>query len=424
MTAAATTVGVAASAPRTELLEQQNRELAIVNAIATALNGSLDLATSLSAALSHVAELLDLGTGWVLLFDETSGDPFVAAAQNLPPGLASDPARLEGSCYCIDTFRTGDLAGAANINVIACSRLKGLPHGSGGLRFHASIPLLARGRKIGVLNVASSEWRQLSADELRILHTIGDMLGIAIERARLLEGSLEAGAVEERNRLAREIHDTLAQGLSATALQLETAEALLDGGAAATRVRAAIRRALETTRQNLEEARRSVLGLRSAPLQGRSLADAIAALCESAEPTGGRAAGEKPTARRRPGRPTAPTAPPELAAGPRIEFTASGMTRSIPARIEAALYRVAQEALSNALRHAHASVVTVQLGVDAGRVALSVTDDGVGFEVGQPRDGRFGLVGMRERVRLLGGELCVDSRPGGGTRVDATVPLD
>jgi two-component system, NarL family, sensor kinase len=421
MTSTTHAAEMAVDAPRTDVLERQNRELAILNGIATALNGSVDLTTSLSVVLSRVAEFLDLGTGWVLLLDEASGTPYLAAAQDLPPGLAEDPARLEGSCYCLDTFRSGDLAGAANINVVACSRLRGLTHGTGGLRYHASIPLYARERKLGVMNVASSEWRELSADELRILHTIGGMLGIAIERARLMEGSLEAGATEERNRIAREIHDTLAQGLSATALQLETAGALLESGAEPERVRAAVHRALETTRQNLMEARRSVLDLRSAPLQERNLADAIAALCESAA---AELADGVPAMLPRPRRrwPCAPATVPS--GGPKIEFNSIGGARPIPTRVEVALYRVAQEALSNALRHARADRIEVRLTAEPTQITLAITDDGVGFDVCQARDGRFGLVGMRERVRLLGGELCVDSRLGAGTRVQATVPLD
>ena len=113
---------------------------------------------------------------------------------------------MTGSCYCLDTFRQGDLNGAANVNVVTCSRLKWLAgEGSAGLRFHASVPLYAHGRRLGVMNVASVEWRQLSAEDLRVLHTVGDMLGIAIERAQLYaRGASKPAMVEERNRLARE----------------------------------------------------------------------------------------------------------------------------------------------------------------------------------------------------------------------------
>ena len=132
---------------------------------------------------------------------------------------------MEGVCYCLETYAEGDLDGAANVNVVTCSRLAGLVDGTGGLRYHASIPLYApEEKKLGVLNVASTNWRELSDDDLRLLYTVGDLLSIAVERARLFEQSAELGAVEERNRLAREIHDTLAQGLAAISLQIETAE--------------------------------------------------------------------------------------------------------------------------------------------------------------------------------------------------------
>src|SRR5579859_326149 len=202
----------------TDKLRQRNHELSILNTIAEALNREIDLTRALHSMLAHVADLFDLRTGWIWLMDE-QGESYLAVAQNLPPALATAPERMSGSCYCLDTYRTGDLGGAANVNVIACSRLKDLLDGTAGLRYHASIPLYAHGKQLGVLNVASPDWRELSADDLRLLYTIGDLLSIAIERARLFAHSSELGALKERNRLAREIHDTLAQGLAAIALQ-------------------------------------------------------------------------------------------------------------------------------------------------------------------------------------------------------------
>ena len=206
---------------KAEKLRQRNRELSILNSIAQALNSSVDLAQALQGVLEQVASLLDLQTGWIWLLDEETGASYLAAAQNLPPVLGENPRRMEGSCYCLRTYREDDMEGAANINVVTCSRLEKVVDGTDGLRYHASIPLDAHGKKLGVLNVASPDWRPLSAGDLRLLHTVGDMLGIAIERARLFAQSARLGAVEERNRLAREIHDTLAQGLTAVSLQLE-----------------------------------------------------------------------------------------------------------------------------------------------------------------------------------------------------------
>ena len=228
----------------TEELRQRNRELSILNAIAEALNREVNLTQALRTTLTQVAELLGLDTGWVWLLSDDADDPYLAAAQNLPSGLVKNPHLMEGSCYCLRTYREGDLKGAANVNVVTCSRLQELVDGTDGLRYHASIPLYApNNKRLGVLNVASTDWRELSGDDLRLLHTVGDLLSIAVERARLFEDSAKLGALEERNRLAREIHDTIAQGLAAVALQLESAEALMDTGTDPAQVRRSVRQA-------------------------------------------------------------------------------------------------------------------------------------------------------------------------------------
>ena len=375
-----------------EQLQRRSRELSILKAIAEALNREVDLNRALQVALSRVVELFDLRTGWIWLLREDNGEPYLAAAQNLPPALADSPRRMEGDCYCLDTFRAGDLEGAANVNIITCTRLKGLIDGTDGLRSHASVPLYAHGKRLGVLNVVSSDWRELSADDLRLLYTVGDLVGIAIERARLFAASTQIGALEERNRLAREIHDTLVQGLTGIILQLETADALLEGTAG--RGRDALRQALALTRSNLDEARRSVLDLRAAPLEGRSLDKALAALAHDW------------------------TVKTHL----KIDFETVG-SRPLAARLEAGLYRIAQEALTNAARHAQAQHVAVKLIMTPANVQLTIADDGVGFDPARAPSDRHGLIGMQERARLLGGTLELGGDPDGGTRVQVIVPL-
>jgi two-component system NarL family sensor kinase len=379
----------------TEELQRRNRELTILNHIAEALNESTDLEKILSNTLAQVTELFDLQTGWVWLLREDAQDFYLAAVQNLPKGLSSHPSLMEGTCYCLDTYTAGDLDGAANVNVITCSRLKKLVEGTGGLRYHASIPLDAHQKKLGVFNVASAGWDQLSPEDLRILYTVGDLLSMAIERARLFAHSTEIGALEERNRLAREIHDTLAQGLTGIALQLETAEALLEDGAATDRIRASIEQALSSARHNLEDARRSVLDLRAAPLEGRSLPEALDLLASRFNQRG----------------------------QTHIEYHQEGASQPLPARLENGLYRVAQEALENILQHAKAHQAVIRLSINPLRVVLDITDDGQGFEPGQIPAGRFGLIGLNERVHLLGGVMELKSSPGSGTVVRVEVPL-
>jgi two-component system NarL family sensor kinase len=378
-----------------EKLRRRNRELSILNAIAEALNRSVELEQALSAALAQAAELLDLQTGWIWLLHEETGEPYLAAAQNLPPALANNPRRMEGSCHCLNTFRAGDLDGAANVNVLTCSRLWGLVDGTDGLRYHASIPLYAHGKQLGVLNLASPDWRELTSGDLRLLYTVGDLLSIAIERARLYANSAELGAAEERNRLAREIHDTLAQGLAGIALQTETADALLEAGADAGQVRRALQQALALVRASLDEARRSVLDLRAAPLEGRTLAQALADLAKSTTE-------EKKI---------------------RVNFSAAGGIQPLPARIETGLYRIAQEALANAAEHSGAGRVNLQLVAAPDQVRLVIKDDGRGFDPQNIPAGRFGLIGLNERAKLLGGSLTLQTRRGGGTTVEVKVRL-
>ena len=377
-------------------LERRNHELSVLNAIARELNRSVDLSEALEFTLSQVAELLGLRTGWIWLVDESSSEPYLAAVQNLPPALVNDPRRMDGAgyCYCLDTYKKGDLEGAANVNVLTCSRLKGLVDGTDGLRYHASIPLYAGDEKLGVMNVASPDWQSLSPEDLQLLYTIGDLLSIAVERARLFARSAQLGAVEERNRLARELHDTIAQGLTATTLQIESADVLLDLGSNAERARESLRRALSITQSNLEEARRSVLDLRAAPLEGRSLSEALKALVNEWEAETGAA----------------------------TRFQAVNGRRPLPPRVEVALYRICQEALTNVARHAEAERVTVRLIATTEQVQLIVEDDGRGFDASEAVD-RHGLVGMNERTRMLGGTLDLRARPGAGTRVQVAVPL-
>lgn len=384
------------SALRAQELEQRNRELFILNRIAEALNREVDLRRALHSVLENLVQLFDLTTGWIFLLDEGSGKYYTAASLNLPPALADHPRRMAGTCYCLDSYIEGDMEGAANINAIICSRLKDLKTGTKGLLYHASIPLYANEKQLGILNVVSTDWSEIAPDELRLLHTIGDLLSMAIERARLFQKSAAIGAENERSRLARDIHDTVAQGLAALALRLETAEVLLETESDREKIRQVIAQALHLTRANLEETRRSVLDLRAVQLQGRTLPDALRELLSSFD-----ASDSLKT---------------------RCEVMNSGPP--LPPRISVGLYRMAQEAVNNVKKHARAESLTIQLTVVPQSVELIIEDDGVGFDPSHIPDGHFGLVGMNERAKLLGGRLSICSTPGLGTTIEVIVPLE
>jgi two-component system NarL family sensor kinase len=243
------------------------------------------------------------------------------------------------------------------------------------------------------MNVTGPSWRKLTGRELRLLSTIAYQVGIAVERARLAEQSTRLARAEERTRLAREIHDTLAQELTAIALHLEAAAAAVRTDPA--RAEEWLSKALTLARGSLEEARHAVVDLRTSPLAGRSLPEALGALARAF---------------------TAET-------GIRVHVKAE--ETSLAVSVEEELYRIAQEAFTNIRKHAQAREVDLRLRSSGGRVRLRLEDDGRGFvRAGARRaGGGYGLIGMRERAKLLGGAVRIGSRPGGGTRLIVTVPL-
>ena len=384
-------------------MEAHTGELATLTALAQALSGPADLADSLEAALTTVADVLGLETGWVWLLDE-SGEPTLAAARALPSALRDHPDAMHGDCYCLKTFRAGDLRGAANVNVVWCSRLAVLSDADqrevGRLQCHASVPLAVGDRRLGMLNVASRDWRVLSDAELNLLTTAGALVSLAVERSRLEAASVRALAAEERNKLAREIHDTLAQGLAALTMQLEVADTLAGRGSGTDdgRLASAVERALVLARLTLEEARRSVLDLREAPLDGRTLRQSLEALAVDAR------------------------VPSDQAVA--IDVVASeDVDEGLTPAVLGGIYRIAQQAITNAARHAGARNVRVRLTRDASGLRLRVEDDGTGFDPAHVPADRFGLLGMRERARLLGGTLVVESAPDAGTAIDVSIPF-
>lgn len=380
-------------------------ELTILTTLAQALGKPGPLADALDAALGTVAQVLGLETGWVWLLAEDDPEPRLAAARALPDSLRDHPGAMHGDCYCLRTFREGDLRGAANVNFVRCSRLAQLIEDDedagdvAGLRCHASIPLAVGERRLGMLNVADRNWRVLDEDELNLLTTVGALVSLVIERSRLEQAGARAIAAEERNRIAREIHDTLAQGLAALTMQLETADALAASTASGP-LGDAVARALALAQDTLAEARRSVLDLRTSPLEDRTLPQALEDLA----------------------RETRAAARGGLEVRLRLDGLAAA-SADLPVALEVGIYRIAQQALANVLRHAHAARVTLRLERAAERLRLVVEDDGDGFEPEHTPPNRFGLVGMGERARLMGGRMTIETSLGVGTTVNVEVPL-
>jgi signal transduction histidine kinase len=207
---------------------------------------------------------------------------------------------------------------------------------------------------------------------------------------QLLTQAREAGVLDERQRMAREIHDTLAQGLTGIITQLQAAEHAADEP---TEWRKHFAAATRLARESLSEARRSVDALRPEPLEEASLSEAL----------------------------TAAGAHWSALNGVQVRVTTTGTERPLGQEAESALLRTAQEALSNVAKHAQATWVAVTLSYMEHQVALDVRDDGRGFDPA-PKEGGFGLVAMRQRIEGLAGTLQIESEPGAGTGISACIP--
>jgi signal transduction histidine kinase len=198
----------------------------------------------------------------------------------------------------------------------------------------------------------------------------------------------------ERNRLARELHDTLAHTLSGQAVNLEAIKLTLEPDQ--TEVAGMLDQALVTTRDGLTEVRRAIKDLRSQPLEDLGLAEAIRNLA--------------------------------LEASARADFILSleiaDRLPRLDLEVEHAIYRIAQEAFANITQHAHARRVTLRLAMEKGVVCLAISDDGDGFDRHQiDFESRHGLLGIKERATMVNGKLEVDSQPGRGTRVQFAVAV-
>lgn len=259
------------------------------------------------------------------------------------------------------------------------------------------VPLVVRDQAIGVIGAHD----KLGADprftheDLRIVETFASRASLAVDLSqRVARDALQrvVSAQElERRRLARELHDETGQALTSILLGLRAVEEARDGDD----LRRAVTDVRDLVRSTLQDVRQLAVELRPKALDDFGLVPALERLTQSfAEQTG-------------------------IA----VAFQAALPGGRLPAEIETALYRIVQESLTNIVKHARASSVSVVLTKKHDSVTVIVEDDGVGFEPGRVREGGLGLLGTRERVSLLGGRVAIESRPGAGTTFVAEVPL-
>ena len=270
-----------------------------------------------------------------------------------------------------------------------------------GMEFEDTVvvPLGARGRCVGCLLLYVVADREVDADEQAFLHAIADQAAVAVENSQLFGDAESQATLIERQRLARDLHDSVSQALFSMTMHVRAAERRLEPlGADADPARAEVARLQELAKGALAEMRALIFELRPGALAEEGLG---AALTKQAAAI---AAREQVT----------------------IDVVAPPHRLPLSPDAEEHLYRIALEAMNNAVKHASPRRIDVAISVDdtTSQVALAVTDDGIGFDSSAQYPGHLGLGTMRERASTLGGTATLESEPGTGTRVTVLVPVD
>src|SRR5438876_2213206 len=265
---------------------------------------------------------------------------------------------------------------------------------AGGTKKFLRIPTLVGGRVRGFIGIRHGDRPPYRPEEIELAQALAHQAMLAIQLNESAVQSRKAAILEERNRMARDIHDTLAQGFTGVIVQLEAAE---DAIACCRRNEANehLQRAGELARRSLSEARRSVHALRPQALQGGNFWEALQVIIKNT---------------------TAGTAL-------HTTFNLRGTMRHLPLAWQENLLQIGQEALTNALKYAHPRNFETRLSCNANELRLELHDDGDGFKVSEQHDG-FGLAGMRERVEQMGGKLTIASSRGKGTKVVVALPYN
>ncbi len=399
---------IAVALRNAELYEAEIRrreETALILEITRAVGSTLLLDEVIRLAASSIAKAVGLPDCGMYLVDDTGTrlipqDADSPLIRELRGAYASTPLEIGESGYLHEIMETkkpvissrADSDPRTNKKIINAFGIKSL----------LGVPFVSRGRVLGVAMVSAyKDYYDFQPEQVELAEGVANSVALAIENARLYERTRELAMTEERNRLAREIHDTIAQGLTGIILQLEAADGLMESNLERAKMR--VQKATVLARSSLQEARRSVWNLRPTPLEDKKLADAIR------EELGRR--GEE--------------------SGWETSYEVQGDPAGLSGETENGLYRIAQEVLNNVSKHARATKVDVYLGFAEGQAMLRIRDNGIGFDPATAKtasssegtEGGFGLLGLRERARLLGGALRIESAPGHGALMEVEVPF-
>ena len=385
---------------RTREIEGRRKVAEGLREILTILNSHRPLDEILGHIIAQACQLLGTAVGGIYRLDHQTGVLTIRASRGLDPDDAAMnlPAGWGPISQAVLERRAVPVADTAlcsscedSLSATQPGRLDQLLR-----RYRALLiaPLIVKDDIYGAMALYYYDPRPFSDEEILLAGAVSDQAALAIENARLVAAAQGRAVLEERQRLARDLHDSVTQALYGVTLYAEAGARIAATGDAATVV-SHLRELQEMAQAALQEMRLLIFELRPPVLEEAGLRAALQTRLEAVE-----------------GRSKLNT---------RLIAEETG---SLPAAVEQALYRIAQESLNNVLKHARAQSVTVGLRREGQTVILEITDDGIGFEPSAARDqGGLGLLGIAERVAQIGGRLSLRSTPGAGTRVRVEVSL-
>ncbi|HEX7972891.1 MAG TPA: ATP-binding protein [Anaerolineales bacterium] len=390
--------------------ERHYRDLVALNVSLTAISASLELPEILESLKKQLAEQLDVPGGIIFFFDEIEDSLYLEAAWGIPAAVLAELKRFPASSFHYKE------AIRERLSILRPDFRKVAPYAGSGLaaarpewQSYLCVPLLAKDEIQGVLDLFSKAPADFNPSQVVLFNSLGRQVGVIIQNARLF-AQVRAGQQRlqmlsqqllevqeaERRHLARELHDEIGQSLTALKVNLQSVMRLSGGLSAASLIEDSI----SITERVLQQVRNLSLDLRPSLLDDLGVVSALRWYID------------------RQGR----------RAGFQTEFIADPPDLRLPPEMETVCFRVVQEALTNVVRHALASQVQVHLARQANRVELVIRDNGIGFDVQAvrgraPTDSSLGLLGMQERVQLIGGQIEIRSDPEQGTEIRATFPL-
>lgn len=375
---------------------RQNRDLAATHAVARILSESRDLEGVLPHILDSVLEATGADAGEIFLVEEGSGDLVMKVQRGPHPDAFREITRFKPGMG-VPGFVAQTREPIVVRDLAREPRFLRRKLTEAGFRAFVSVPLKAKDQVVGVMSAAARDAARLGEAEVQLLVALGNQIGLAVENARVA-GKLPALAVlEERQRIARELHDSLAQTLAYIQMKLASARRKL-GDTSAPGAGPELESLEATARKAYAEIRQAIFGLRTMVSRDLGFVPTLTEyLAEVSRQTG-------------------------LAID--LKVGDDRATRfSLNAEVQ--IIRIIQEALANVMKHAAATRVQVVFECGDGTTRLVVEDNGAGFDPAEPRGRQaFGLETMRERAELIGGRFAITSAPGAGARVEVRLPLE